>query len=80
MSTPRRKISMSSKQKPLRIAILGQNGVGKSALTVRFITRRFIGDYDPDLEKVYACSRCIDGESVTLELLDTAAQEEKSRL
>lgn len=30
MSTPRRKISMSSKQKPLRIAILGQNGVGKS--------------------------------------------------
>lgn len=80
MSTPRRKISMSSKQKPLRIAILGQNGVGKSALTVRFITRRFIGDYDPDLEKVYACSRCIDGESVTLELLDTAAQEEKCRL
>lgn len=26
------------------------------------------------VEKVYACSRCIDGESVTLELLDTAAQ------
>jgi ABC-type Mn2+/Zn2+ transport system ATPase subunit len=32
MSSPKllRKISMSTKQKPFKVAILGQNGVGKS--------------------------------------------------
>lgn len=46
MSTPRRKISMSSKQKPLRIAILGQNGVGKSGrgkqLNIEIFLTRFL--------------------------------------
>lgn len=82
MSSPKllRKISIASKQRPFRVAILGQNGVGKSALTVRFLTRRFIGDYDPLLEKIYTCNRCQDGESIIWEVLDTAAQEENSRL
>ncbi|KAK3098805.1 hypothetical protein FSP39_023290 [Pinctada imbricata] len=63
MSSPRllRKLSMNNRQKPLRIAVLGQNGVGKS-------------------EKVYTCTRYLDGDNVTLEVLDTAAQEEKSRI
>ena len=29
------------------IALLGPTGSGKSALLVKYITRRFIGEYDP---------------------------------
>ncbi|XP_008940196.1 PREDICTED: ras-related and estrogen-regulated growth inhibitor-like, partial [Merops nubicus] len=47
-------------------------------LTVRFITRRFIGDYDPTLEMIYRHMAVIDGEMVHFEILDTAGQEEDS--
>ncbi|XP_053800516.1 GTP-binding protein Rhes-like isoform X2 [Vidua chalybeata] len=49
-----------------------------TALTVRFITRRFIGDYDPTLEMIYRHVAVIDGEMVHFEILDTAGQEEDS--
>uniref|UniRef100_UPI00358EE028 ras-related and estrogen-regulated growth inhibitor-like isoform X2 n=1 Tax=Myxine glutinosa TaxID=7769 RepID=UPI00358EE028 len=51
-----------------------------SALTVRFITRRFIGEYDPTLETIYQHSATVDGEVVHFEILDTAGQEEDSML
>ncbi|XP_065346226.1 ras-related and estrogen-regulated growth inhibitor-like protein isoform X1 [Cloeon dipterum] len=60
--------------KPLRIMVLGQGGVGKSALVVRFLTRRFIGEYDPTLEKMYTFNNTIDNEVANLEILDTAGQ------
>ncbi|KAL5003927.1 hypothetical protein ScPMuIL_017383 [Solemya velum] len=31
------------------LALVGALGVGKSALTVKYITRRFIMEYDPDI-------------------------------
>ncbi|KAM5242006.1 ras-like protein family member 12 isoform 3-T4 [Hipposideros larvatus] len=33
----------------VNLAILGRRGAGKSALTVKFLTRRFISEYDPNL-------------------------------
>lgn len=59
----------------MKILVLGQAGVGKTALTVRFITRRFIGDYDPTLEKIYTHKTCVDGELITFEILDSAGQD-----
>lgn len=41
-----------------------------SAMVVRFITRRFIGEYDPNLEKVYSFSTIMDNEAVLFEILD----------
>lgn len=41
-------------------------------MVVRFITRRFIGEYDPNLEKVYTHTTAIDGEAVLFEILDAA--------
>ncbi|XP_043326730.1 ras-like protein family member 12 isoform X7 [Cervus canadensis] len=35
----------------VNLAILGRRGAGKSALTVKFLTRRFISEYDPNLGK-----------------------------
>lgn len=44
------------------------------AMVVRFITRRFIGEYDPNLEKVYSHSTTMGNESVSFEILDAAGQ------
>lgn len=40
-------------------------------MVVRFITRRFIGDYDSTTDKVYNYSTFIDNEMMTFEIIDT---------
>uniref|UniRef100_G3Q5Z5 Ras-related and estrogen-regulated growth inhibitor n=1 Tax=Gasterosteus aculeatus TaxID=69293 RepID=G3Q5Z5_GASAC len=45
-----------------------------AALVVRFLTRRFIWEYDPTLESTYRHQANIDDEVVTMEILDTAGQ------
>uniref|UniRef100_A0A8D2JAF8 small monomeric GTPase n=1 Tax=Varanus komodoensis TaxID=61221 RepID=A0A8D2JAF8_VARKO len=56
------------------IVIISAPGVGLSIFPVRFITKRFIGDYDPTLEMIYRHTAVIDGEMVHFEILDTAGQ------
>ncbi|XP_076466217.1 ras-related and estrogen-regulated growth inhibitor-like [Babylonia areolata] len=66
--------SDSSKDSTCKMVILGCPGVGKTALTVRYLTRRFIGEYCPTLESVYKYQTVIDDDDVRLEILDTAGQ------
>ncbi|XP_053600415.1 ras-related and estrogen-regulated growth inhibitor isoform X2 [Plodia interpunctella] len=72
------KLVLYPKPKPFKVMVLGQAGVGKSAMVVRFITRRFIGDYDPNLEKIYAFQTVIDNEMVYFEILDSAGESHES--
>ncbi|XP_072941780.1 ras-related and estrogen-regulated growth inhibitor isoform X2 [Epargyreus clarus] len=72
------KLVLYPKAKPFKVMVLGQSGVGKSALVVRFITRRFIGEYDPNLEKVYGFQTVIDNETVYFEILDSAGDPHES--
>ena len=44
------------------------------AMVVRFITRRYIGEYDPTLEKVYTFHTVMDNEMVYFDILDSAGQ------
>ncbi|XP_013770699.1 ras-related and estrogen-regulated growth inhibitor [Pundamilia nyererei] len=55
---------------PVKLLILGAQNTGKTALCVRFITKRFIGEYDHKKEVTYKCSRVVDQEAVDLEILD----------
>ncbi|XP_054880975.1 ras-related and estrogen-regulated growth inhibitor isoform X3 [Poeciliopsis prolifica] len=55
---------------PVKLLILGAQNTGKTALCVRFITKRFIGEYDHKNEVTYRCSRMVDQETVDLEILD----------
>lgn len=58
-----------------RVVVLGVPGVGKTALTVRFLTKRFIGEYCPTLESVYRyISTPHDDDDIRLDILDTAGQ------
>jgi len=44
------------------------------AMVVRFITRRFIGEYDPNLEKIYTCQTTLDKEPIQFDILDATGQ------
>lgn len=59
-----------------RIAVVGGGGVGKSCLTIRFLRDMFINKYDPTIEESYRKQVTVDGQAMTLEILDTAGQEE----
>ncbi|KFQ76178.1 Ras-like family member 12, partial [Phaethon lepturus] len=46
-----------------------------AALTVKFLTRRFISEYDPNLEDTYASEELVDQQPVLLKVMDTADQD-----
>ena len=45
-----------------------------AALTVRFICRRFLSEYDPTLEDTYVKETKVSGSPVRLHILDTAGE------
>ncbi|XP_046404186.1 GTP-binding protein Rit2 isoform X2 [Ischnura elegans] len=59
-----------------RIVVLGDGGVGKSALTLQFVSHSFLEYHDPTIEDAYQQQAVIDGEAALLDILDTAGQVE----
>jgi small GTP-binding protein len=55
-------------------------GVGKSALSVRFVQGNFVDRYDPTIEANYRKQVDIDSDACLLDILDTAGQDEYSVL
>ncbi|XP_074141326.1 ras-related and estrogen-regulated growth inhibitor-like protein [Sminthopsis crassicaudata] len=51
------------------VLVMGAENVGKSALTVRFLTRRFIGEYG-DLESIYSRSLDVEGRKILFHIWD----------
>ncbi|XP_069128635.1 ras-like protein family member 11B isoform X2 [Argopecten irradians] len=45
------------------------------SITVRYLTRRFIGDYDSGGEALYTHTAVVDGKALTLHILDTTWRE-----
>ena len=42
----------------IKLAVLGAGGVGKSALTLRYVRDFFISDWDPTIEGMSPLRRC----------------------
>ncbi|KAJ6246192.1 ras-like protein rasd [Anaeramoeba flamelloides] len=63
-----------------KIAILGQGGVGKSAITIQLINRHFVEDYDPTIEDSYRKPIQLDQQTFLLDILDTAGGEAYNNL
>ncbi|XP_006831996.1 PREDICTED: ras-like protein family member 11A [Chrysochloris asiatica] len=57
--------------KDIKLAVLGSGRVGKSAMIVRFLTKRFIGDYEPNTGKLYSRLVCVEGDQLSLQIQDT---------
>lgn len=68
----RKKSSLSE----VKVAVVGAPGVGKSALAVRFLTRRYIGEYDHQSDNRYKHEVLVDNEPVLYEILDTCPKAE----
>ena len=58
------------------MVVLGSGGVGKSALTVQFVSGQFVEKYDPTIEDFYRKEIDVDGSPAVLEILDTAGTEQ----
>lgn len=58
------------------VVIMGGGGVGKSAMTLRFVHGTFVSEYDPTIEDAYRKQTDVDGKVVVFEILDTAGQDE----
>jgi small GTP-binding protein len=64
----------------LRLSILGGGGVGKSAITLRFVRDFFVQNWEATIEDAYRKTTRVDDQTVTIEILDTAGQEDFSTL
>lgn len=64
----------------VKLVVLGDGGVGKTALTIRLCLNHFIETYDPTIEDSYRKHAIIDDEPYLLEILDTAGQEDYTSL
>ncbi|CAI4057280.1 hypothetical protein N7582_000819 [Saccharomyces uvarum] len=63
-----------------KIALLGARNVGKTTLTVRFVESRFVESYYPTIENDFTKIISYRNHDCTLEILDTAGQDEASLL
>ncbi|XP_077320146.1 ras-related and estrogen-regulated growth inhibitor-like protein [Lithobates pipiens] len=59
------------------ILVLGAENVGKSALTVRFLTRRFIGEY-VGTESIYTHNVMVDGRETFFSIWDSVCPQNPS--
>jgi len=63
-----------------RVAVLGDGGVGKTALAVQFTLNCFVETYDPTIEDAYRKQLIVDNKMCFVEVIDTAGQEEYATL
>ncbi|XP_061533256.1 RERG/RAS-like b isoform X2 [Phycodurus eques] len=63
----------------IKLALLGSPGAGKSAVLVRFLTRRFIGEYASDTNSLYRKRLSIEGRQLNLEVFDPCSQSSEAR-
>lgn len=50
-----------------KLVVVGDGGVGKSAITIQFFQKMFVADYDPTIEDSYIQHTCVDDEFCVLD-------------
>merc|ERR1711879_335941 len=65
-----------------KLVVMGEGGVGKTAITIQFMNNKFVADYDPTIEDAYKKEYAIDDhgteKNIVVEIIDTAGQEDFS--
>lgn len=56
----------------IKIVVLGSRRCGKSALTVRYLTKRFIGEYRSNVDLLYKQTIVVDNVTSEIEILDVS--------
>ncbi|XP_033181828.1 LOW QUALITY PROTEIN: RERG/RAS-like b [Anabas testudineus] len=58
----------------IKLALLGSKGAGKTAVLVRFLTKRFIGEYASTANSIYHIKMSIGGKQLNLQIFDPCSQ------
>ena len=69
-------VSEQNSSNELVFLMLGAAGVGKSAITLRYVRNLFVSYYDPTIEDYYKHTVVLDGETFHHSILDTAGMED----
>eukprot|EP01091_Cochliopodium_minus_P013857 TRINITY_DN4571_c0_g2_i1.p1 TRINITY_DN4571_c0_g2~~TRINITY_DN4571_c0_g2_i1.p1 ORF type:complete len:194 (-),score=30.67 TRINITY_DN4571_c0_g2_i1:86-667(-) len=64
----------------LKLVCVGDGGIGKTAFLISFVENRFPIDYVPTVFENHLTCLTVDNKQISLELYDTAGQEEYRRL
>ena len=59
-----------------KILLMGDASVGKSTLTIQFVSNKFIEEYDPTVESSYRKTLNVDNKICVLDIIDTAGRDE----
>jgi len=59
-----------------KVVVIGGGGVGKSAVVLRFVTDEFLEEYDATIEDTYRKNIQLGDQTILLDIMDTAGQEE----
>uniref|UniRef100_A0AC35UCR2 Ras-like protein n=1 Tax=Rhabditophanes sp. KR3021 TaxID=114890 RepID=A0AC35UCR2_9BILA len=63
-----------------KVIMVGSGGVGKSALTLQFMYEEFVEEYEPTKADSYRKKVVLDGGECSIDILDTAGQEDYSAI
>ncbi|KAJ3199909.1 hypothetical protein HK099_002964, partial [Clydaea vesicula] len=74
------KVASSEIAEVHQLVVVGSGGVGKSCLTIRFLKDEFSNEYDPTIEENYRKQISVDQSSATVNIIDTAGQQEYTAL
>ncbi|KAL7716626.1 Rho family GTPase [Entamoeba marina] len=69
-----------AERRTVKIVMVGDGAVGKTALCSTFVNNQFPQDYIPTVFDNFSRLQTVDGEQVTMSIWDTAGQEEYDRL
>uniref|UniRef100_A0A8D8J4P2 small monomeric GTPase n=3 Tax=Culicinae TaxID=43817 RepID=A0A8D8J4P2_CULPI len=64
----------------LKVVVIGSSKVGKSAVTVRYLTKRYIGEYSSSRDFVYRHGVIYDNVTTEVEILDTSKCDKRGCL
>ena len=65
-----------AERRTVKIVMVGDGAVGKTALCSTFVNNQFPQDYIPTVFDNFSRLQTVDGEQVTMSIWDTAGQEE----
>merc|ERR1711935_333135 len=71
-----RSSKMSAEEHTYKIVVVGAGAVGKSAITLRLCSGKYPKNYDPTIEDSYRKKLEVNDKVCTLNILDTAGQDE----